>query len=77
MFIKLTNLDNQTTLINSNFLLAVEPNETGSHFQMYSSLFGDVKETPEEILRLIKEAENGKISQKTSNNRSYTMDGEY
>ena len=60
-FIKLTNLNNETALINFNFLLTVEPNETGSHFQMHtgsSLLVGNVKETPEEILRLIKEAEN-------------------
>ena len=63
MFIKLTNLDNQITLINSNFLLTVEPNETGSHFQMHtgrSVLFGNVRETPEEILKLIQDAENGR-----------------
>lgn len=61
MFIKLTNLKDEITLINSNFLLTVEPNETGSYFQMHtgkSLLLGNVKETPEEILRLIKEAEN-------------------
>jgi hypothetical protein len=32
MFIKLTNLNNETTLINSNFLLTVEPNEDGVSF---------------------------------------------
>lgn len=61
--IKLTNLNNEATLINFNFLLTVVPNETGSHFQMHtgsSLLFGNVKETPEEILRMIKEAENAK-----------------
>lgn len=49
-FIKLTNLNNETTLINSNFLLTVEPNDTGSHFQIHtgkSLLIGNVKETPE------------------------------
>ena len=63
MFIKLTNLDNQIILINSNFLLAVEPNETGSQVQMHtgrSVLVENVRETPEEILQLIKEANNGK-----------------
>ena len=61
MFIKLTNLNNETTLINSNFLLTVEPNEDGSHFQMHtgrSVLLGNVKETPEEVLKLIQEANN-------------------
>ena len=59
MFIKLTNLNNETTLINSNFLLTVEPNKDGSYFQMHtgkSVLFGNVKETPDEILQLIKGA---------------------
>lgn len=59
MFIKLTNLDNEITLINTNFLLTVEPNEDGSHFQMHtgkSILLGNVKETPVEILKLIQEA---------------------
>lgn len=61
MFIKLTNLDNETTLINTNFLLTVEPNEEGSHFQMHtgrSTLVGDVKETPNEIFKLIQESKN-------------------
>lgn len=61
MFIKLTNLNNEITLINPNFLLTVEPNETGSYFQMHtgqSTLSGDVKETPEEILKRIQEAQN-------------------
>lgn len=61
MFIKLTNLNNEITLINSNFLLTVEPNETGSYFQIHtgqSTLSGDVKETPEEILKRIQEAQN-------------------
>lgn len=61
MFIKLTNLDNETTLINSDFLLTIEPNENGSYFQMHtgrSVLFGNVKETPEEILKLIQKANN-------------------
>lgn len=61
MLIKLTNLNNEIILINPNFLLTVEPNETGSYFQMrsgQSTLSGDVKETPDEILKLIQEAEN-------------------
>ena len=61
MFIKLTNLNNEITLINPNFLLTVEPNETGSYFQMHtgrSLLQGNVKETPEEILKRIQEAQN-------------------
>ena len=61
MFIKLTNLNNEITLINSNFLLTVEPNETGSYFQMHtgsSRLSGNVKETPEEILKLVQEVNN-------------------
>lgn len=61
MFIKLTNLNNEITLINSNFLLTVEPHEDGSHFQMHtgrSVLLGNVKETPEEILKLIQEVNN-------------------
>lgn len=65
MFIKLTNLNNEITLINSNFLLTVEPNEDGSHFQIYtgrSVLLGNVKETPEEILKLIQEVNNASNS---------------